>query len=156
MISALLSQKYGSWQESSSACCLQQGTATSSWAPGTATHTPRRPASPGQQDGTSLVPPWEGRDGRGLFPLFYCWLVLASGQSGTIKALTSTACGGEMPRDFFSHKHPELLAKVVIYKPHYAIKTNRLDASECHSFYANAKKASFGTLMVRAQRGKGP
>lgn len=42
-----------------------------------------------------------------------------------------------MPRDFFSHKHPKLLAKVVIYKPHYAIKTNRLDASECYGLTHN-------------------
>lgn len=48
----------------------------------------------------------------------------------------STVCGGETPRDFFSHKHPKLLAKVVIYKPRYAIKTNWLDALEHHGFYA--------------------
>ena len=42
-----------------------------------------------------------------------------------------------MPRDVFSHKHPKLLAKVVIYKLRYAIKTNRLDALERYSSTCN-------------------
>lgn len=106
----------------------------------------------GRGTGPAWSPP--GRAGMGKDSSHYFTVCLCSPQDrgGTLKALMSTMCRWEAPRDFFSHKHPEVL----IYKPRYAIKTNRLDASEHHNFYANATKASLGMLMVRAQRGKGP
>lgn len=106
MFSAVLSQKYGPWQESpsrepaASICCLGPGTATFSQA------RPWGPASPGQQDGTSPVP-WErtemGEDSSHFFNVGSCW---PHDRGGTIKALTSTACRGGDAKGFLFSQTP--------------------------------------------------
>lgn len=68
MISALLSQKHGSWQARSS----QDPAASSKGQSPPPGHRARLPVPRRQQDGTNA-----GR--QGLFPIFYNWLVLASG-----------------------------------------------------------------------------
>jgi len=149
MISALPSRKYGSRQESPSR--EPAAPATTSWAVGMATHTMKTGCS-GAAEWDQTGSPAGGRGWVRTLP--FILLCQLQDQGGTMEAPTSTA-GRRETRDFFSHKYPELLAKVVIYKPHYAIKTNQLGASEHHGFHANTTKASFGTLTVGAQRGKG-
>jgi len=77
-----------------------------------------------------------------------CWegssLCFSVGSGGPSRALRRVACGRGTLRDLFPYEYPQLYTKMVIYKPCYTIKINRLDAPEYHSFDANATKAPFG------------